>query len=306
MWLQPKKIKYKRLVSTSTAFYIGSKPPKDPYLMALVFVCAIVTKVVIRKFDLTHLYLGDSAALYCYISNMTTDFGPLSFYDPERGGYWTPWNVRFNDFFAIGHGGRILWLCQDTTALSNFAVSDALARGLTVPNSEVGHHESLLLCIFKAQLFLVAKCFKFVKLAVDQNRSFHISDISTNEEARDLVMNWRAFSSEVYDYIFRVLLQNRIEGWEEMDPDQLMSEFITLHDSGGLAGLGFDETFNWNLVEQILVFSATFSRFRDHISFRILFSMCRGLVEGHEGLYSAIERVVDITTREGVFEYPND
>ena len=79
--------KHKRQVSTSTVFLFGSKPPKDPYLMALVFVCAIVAKVVIRKFDLTHLYLGDSAALYCYISNMTTDFGPLSFYDPERGGY---------------------------------------------------------------------------------------------------------------------------------------------------------------------------------------------------------------------------
>ena len=79
--------KHKRQVSTSTVFLFGSKPPKDPYLMALVFVCAIVAKVVIRKFDLTHLYLGDSAALYRYIANMTTNFEMLSFYDPERGGY---------------------------------------------------------------------------------------------------------------------------------------------------------------------------------------------------------------------------
>ena len=81
-----------------------------------------------------------------------------------------------------------------------------------MPDSAAGYHEDLLLSIFKAQLFLVAKCFKFVKLVVDQNGSFNILNISTNLEARALVMNWRAFSSEVYDYVFRVLLQNRIEG----------------------------------------------------------------------------------------------
>ena len=79
--------KHKRQVSTSTASLIGTKVSTKPYLMPIVFICVIVAKVVIRKFDLTHLYLGNSAVVYSLISHMTTNFEMFSFYDVERGGF---------------------------------------------------------------------------------------------------------------------------------------------------------------------------------------------------------------------------
>ena len=153
------------------------------------------------------------------------------------------------------------------------------------------------------QLLLVSKCFLFIKLVLSENRLFCHKEDPYYEEGRALVNNWCVFSADVYNYIFNVLLQNRVHGWQEMNADQLLSAFHSLRDSKKSSELGFDETFDWTLVEKILSFSAKFAVFRDHSSLRVLHGICVGLARGQESLSENIDRIVNVTTEYHVSGY---